>query len=437
MREVFLLAFIVCISSTSASNLSRSDTSNNNRNVSTLFTRSVSDTGTGVNGTLRINISDSDGTIVASKVPTMSISLPELISFGEFIIYFNKMYTPLEKKIRRIIYERNFNLIKKHNLDPASFPLRFGINTFSDLTPIEFHLLISRRMPPRPKVRSMGTSTRLVETNVTAIDWRTKGAVTGVKAQGTCGACWAFATTGAVEGAYKIATGTLRSVSEQQILDCNRNSVDKGCDGGTMVEAYTYIKNNKGIDSESDYKYTGDAAEPCSATKQKRAVAQISGFANVVADNEQQLAAAVALQPVSVAIEADQATFQHYRSGVISDNCGTQLNHAVLVVGFTPDYWILKNSWGTDWGEQGYFRIARDSPVNGNKGVCGIAMTPSYPLVPHGPPLPPSPPSPPPSPPPPCPGCTPYCAEMCAAKGFYCCHMNGSCMCSKLDKCCS
>ena len=198
---------------------------------------------------------------------------------------------------------------------------------------------------------------------------------------------WAFSTTGAVEGAFQLATGVLRSLSEQQLVDCSVSQGDHGCQGGLMDNAFKYIVSNKGIDSELDYSYLGDN-EPCWSKAASRVVATIDSFADVPKNDEAQLAAAVAKQPVSVAIEADQAIFQNYKSGVLDGACGTNLDHGVLVVGFAPEYWIVKNSWGASWGEKGYVRMKRG--VNAT-GLCGIAMQASYPTKKAGtaPPLPP------------------------------------------------
>jgi len=204
--------------------------------------------------------------------------------------------------------------------------------------------------------------------------WRTKGAVTPIKNQGECGSCWSFSTTGGLEGRWKIAGNKLTSLSEQQLMDCSGPEGDSSCEGGLMDFGYQYIIDNKGIDSEADYPYKG-VNEKCNKKKEKRHVSTVASFTDVPKGNEAQLEAAIAQGPVSVAIEADQSGFQHYTSGIFSGKCGDALDHAVLAVGYSKDYWIVKNSWGETWGDAGYIKISRA----GN--LCGIQNAATYPTA--------------------------------------------------------
>lgn len=211
-----------------------------------------------------------------------------------------------------------------------------------------------------------------------SVNWVTAGAVTPVKNQGSCGSCWAFSTVAAVEGAHQIATGDLVSLSEQQLVDCSTENA--GCNGGLMELAFEYVI-GAGLEREGDYSYSGlDGTCGYDASK---VAANISSYVVVTPQSPDQLRAAIAHGPVSVAIQANKLVFQLYTSGVItSDKCGANLDHGVTAVGYgtdavSGDYFLVKNSWGNTWGEAGYVRIGA---VDGD-GICGIQEDPSYPVV--------------------------------------------------------
>jgi len=203
-----------------------------------------------------------------------------------------------------------------------------------------------------------------------------------VKNQGSCGSCWAFSTTGSIESSYAIATGKLVSLSEQQLVDCSDSYGNYGCDGGLMDYAFEYVIANGGLCTEDSYPYQG-VDGTCKSTSCSM-YDPIQSYSDVTPDSESSLEASVAIRPVSVAIEADQSSFQFYSTGILTGKCGTNLDHGVLAVGYgtdgTTEYWKVKNSWGTSWGEEGYVLICRNCGKNGNEGECGINHEPSYPV---------------------------------------------------------
>jgi len=206
-----------------------------------------------------------------------------------------------------------------------------------------------------------------------------KGAVTPIKNQEQCGSCWSFSTTGSVEGCNFLATGKLVSLSEQNLMDCSTAQGNQGCDGGLMTQAMDYIISNGGIDTESSYPYTAEDGT-CNYNKANSG-GDLKKYVNVNAGDEKDLQAKVALGPTSVAIDASQSSFQFYSTGVYNEPaCSTsQLDHGVLAVGWGvdsgTDYWIVKNSWGTDWGQNGYIWMSRN--LNNQCGIATMATLPN------------------------------------------------------------
>jgi len=298
--------------------------------------------------------------------------------FTAFVKKYNKKYTHDEFFPRYNIFKANYNKIRHHNMGKHTYSM--AVNEFADMTFAEFHSkMTGYKRIDRSYLRSKNTPHKKVTAPAPSVDWRTKNAVTAVKNQQQCGSCWAFSTTGSTEGAHAIKTGKLVSLSEQQLVDCSQAQGNQGCNGGLMDQAFQYIISNGGITSEAAYPYT---AQDGTCNTNVTSVATLSSFVDVTAGDENALLQAVNIGPVSIAIEADQECFQFYSSGILSDpSCGMQLDHGVLVVGYGTDsttntpYWIVKNSWGASWGEQGYVQLIR------GKNECGVAQEASYPVV--------------------------------------------------------
>ncbi|EOY28020.1 hypothetical protein QUC31_012804 [Theobroma cacao] len=316
-----------------------------------------------------------------------SRSVPEVSMsdrFEQWLASCGRVYQDASEKEKRLqIFKENVEYIESHNAD-TSKKYKLGVNEFTDLTNEEFKAM-RNGYKLRPSTSSKKSSFRYE--NVAAVpssmDWRKKGAVTNIKDQGQCGCCWAFSAVAAMEGINQLKTGKLISLSEQELVDCDINGEDQGCNGGFMDNAFEFIISNKGLTTESNYPYEGVDGS-CNKKKAANHAAQITSFEDVPSNSEAALLKAVANQPVSVAIDAGGSDFQHYKSGIFTGECSTFLDHGVTAVGYgTADdgtkYWLVKNSWGTSWGEDGYIRMQRD--IDAEEGLCGIAMEASYPTA--------------------------------------------------------
>jgi cathepsin L len=293
----------------------------------------------------------------------------------------NKNYDAVEHNYRFQIWLKNFEFVRAQNAkyDAGVETYYLEMNLFADLTNEEF-VAKYHGFVGSPQVTSKCTGKQAPTENLPAsVNWEDKGAVTPVKNQGQCGSCWAFSTTGSLEGAHFIATQKLDSYSEQQLVDCSGSYKNQGCNGGLMDQAFWYVKDN-GITLESTYPYRGVGGACKYQTTDKAWT--ISDCTDVTPLKEQALMAAIAQQPVSVAIQANHLSFQLYKGGVYSGDCGTRLDHGVLAVGYGDEngkkYYRVKNSWGAGWGVKGYILIERNGD---GKGKCGIQEVSSFPIA--------------------------------------------------------
>jgi cathepsin L len=274
-------------------------------------------------------------------------------------------------------FKANLDFVDSWNADSSKH--RVAMNQFGDLTIEEFSkYFLGTKITVDLKENISQTP---VGDLPTSWDWRTKKAVTAIKNQQQCGSCWSFSTTGSTEGCHAIKTGNLVALSEQQLVDCSGSYGNQGCNGGLMTQAFQYIIDNKGIDTEASYPYTAEDGTSCHFNSANVA-ATLTSYVNVNQGDEGDLQKKVYVGPTSVAIDASNASFQFYSSGVYNEPaCSTsQLDHGVLAVGWGVDsasghaYWIVKNSWGTDWGLQGYIWMSRN-----DNNQCGIATMASLP----------------------------------------------------------
>jgi len=305
---------------------------------------------------------------------------------------YNKHYDEIQDAYRLQIWRDNVNNILLHNLqnDLGQHSFRLGVNKFTDWTLGEYQKILLGFRANRRNTALIGLNDTTNDIHYykfdtaglpDTVDWRKEGAVTPVKDQQQCGSCWAFSTTGSLEGLWFRKTGNLVSLSEQQLVDCSGDFGNQGCDGGWMNVSFEYVAKNGGIDTEDSYPYEGVDGQ-C-RYKPTAVGATCTGSIDVspVGDESALMSAVANVGPISVAIDAGHSSFQSYTSGVYDEPaCTNNVDHGVLVVGYGTedglDYWLVKNSWGEDWGDNGYIKMSRNK-----NNQCGIASYAVYPTL--------------------------------------------------------
>ena len=331
-----------------------------------------------------------------SQYDSSAINAFELedVEFKNFLVSYSKSYSSFEEyKLRYQIFQDNLKKIRSHNAKQTTWTM--GVNKFADLTAEEFISTLNYRASNLDHLEIEEETEEETEEEMLespkSLNWYKKGFVTEVKDQASCGSCWAFSATGALESAWALAGYNLTEFSEQQLVDCAGEEYGNyGCEGGFQSSAFDYVLEN-GLALEVDYPYNGVDGE-CQDFN-VTAVVNIKKYKMVKANNESQMLKDLLKRPLSVAVDASQ--WQFYESGIMTDKeCQyEQLNHAVLLVGYGTekikekkktkniDYWTVKNSWSNAWGEEGFIRLTRKEKKVHKRGTCGVAIEPLYPVV--------------------------------------------------------
>jgi cathepsin L len=311
-----------------------------------------------------------------------SVSCDLQSEWAEFKIKFKKTFAPEEDSKRMEVFQANKKSIEDHNklFEKGLVSFKRAINQFADFTATEVRSRFTGYQKTRPDgAFEKRTTIKTFGPVPDQIDWRKAGAVTEVRRQGDCGSCYAFSAIGAIEGQYFRETGSLQKFSEQQIVDCYKTGYNRnGCRGGEPANVFEYISTVGGLDTEESYSYR-ERFNLCHY-QESSAIASIEGFEKLEVSEEALKNAVAHIGPISVAIHTTSSMSNSYDSGIFDDpDCHGWLDHAVLVVGYGSengsDYWIVKNSWGEDWGEDGYIRMARNK-----NNLCGIASEAMYPV---------------------------------------------------------
>ncbi|XP_028749500.1 cathepsin J-like isoform X1 [Peromyscus leucopus] len=320
---------------------------------------------------------------VASGAPALDPSLDA--EWQEWKIKYGKSYILEEEAQKRAVWEKNMKMIKMHNdekgLGKHGFTME--MNAFGDMTAKEYRKLMTD-IPVPAAMTVKNVQKPLASEFPSFVDWREKGYVTPVRNQGNCGSCWAFAATGAIEGQMFWKTGNLTLLSVQNLVDCSKPQGNNGCSNGTAYNAYKYVLDNKGLEAEATYPY--EAKEGPCRYHPENSSAYIVDFVSLPANEDYLLIAVANIGPISAAVDASHDSFRFYKGGIYHEpNCSSySVNHAVLVVGYGSEgnekdgesYWLIKNSWGDEWGIEGYMKIAKD-----RNNHCAIASYAAYPDI--------------------------------------------------------
>ncbi|XP_058019613.1 procathepsin L-like [Ahaetulla prasina] len=287
-----------------------------------------------------------------------------------------------EESFRRAVWEENLRMIQDHNkqADQGKHTYKLGMNHFGDLTNEEINKKLNCLLPDLDLASRKNVVTFKSSENPQippGVDWRAKGFVTEVKDQGECGSCWSFSATGALEGMHFKKTGKLVSLSEQNLIDCSTDQGSSGCNGGLMSQAFEYVHEQGGINSEESYPYDGLDFYSC-RYQAENSITKCSTMGLILTGDEKGLLEAVAtIGPIAVGVDARSSEFQFYKSGIFQNpwRGDPHLVHAMLVVGYnSTKYWILKNSWSRIWGDNGYMLLEQGS------NQCGITNFACYPI---------------------------------------------------------
>lgn len=315
--------------------------------------------------------------IYSSSVIESSTSALQLQEFHNYVLKYHKFYeSNLEYQSRYEIFTQNLQLINEHN--SQDLPWKLAVNQFADLSRQEFSDMLNSKSFISEETIGQESDQDLVIPE--SKDWVTEGIVAPSVDAGKCGMAGIHVGVAAIQCAHALETGEVLILSRQQVIDCGSYSPIGQCTDTTAEGVYEYAVKFGGLEKSTDYPGKGVVQE-CKEDASKIA-ARISSYVHVEKNSEYSLKVALASRPLSVVVDA--TSWQFYSSGILSDNCGQSLNHAVLLVGYGQDsdesFWRLQNSWGLYWGERGYIRMLRnDSSTDG--GLCGIAMSGSYPVV--------------------------------------------------------